>query len=63
MTVMLGKDDDDLPRASVNAWQEYTESQFTVREFSGSHFYLVDHVADIAAEVTRLASSSASTGS
>jgi pyochelin biosynthesis protein PchC len=58
MTVMLGNDDDDLPRASVNAWQQYTESEFTVLVFSGAHFYLVDHVAEIAAEVSRLASSS-----
>jgi pyochelin biosynthetic protein PchC len=63
MTVMLGKDDDGLPRASVNAWQEFTASEFTVQVFSGAHFYLVDHVADIAAEAARLASSSASTGS
>jgi surfactin synthase thioesterase subunit len=63
LTVMLGRDDDDLPRASVNAWHEYTESEFAVRVVSGAHFYLVDHVADIAAEVDRLASSFASTGS
>jgi pyochelin biosynthesis protein PchC len=58
ITVLLGNDDDDLPRTSVYAWHEYTESEFTVRSFSGAHFYLVDHVADIAAEVGRLASSS-----
>jgi pyochelin biosynthetic protein PchC len=58
MTVMLGKDDDDLPRACVEAWQKYTRSEFAVQVFSGAHFYLTDHVADIAAEVGRLASSS-----
>lgn len=62
LTVMLGKDDDGLPRAAVSDWQEYTQSQFAVREFSGAHFYLVDHVADIAAEVDRLASVPASAG-
>lgn len=56
VTVMLGDDDDDLPRAAVDAWREYTESEFAVRVFDGAHFYLVDHVADIAAEVSRLAS-------
>jgi pyochelin biosynthetic protein PchC len=55
MTVMFGRDD-DLACASVNAWREYTESEFAVREFGGAHFYLSDHVADIAAEVARLAS-------
>jgi pyochelin biosynthesis protein PchC len=58
MTVMLGDDDHDLPRASVSAWHEYTESEFAIQAFSGAHFYLVDHVADIAAEVNRLAFSS-----
>jgi len=62
LTVMLGEDDDGLPRAAVGAWQEYTQSQFAVREFSGAHFYLVDHVADIAAEVDRLASVPAPAG-
>jgi pyochelin biosynthetic protein PchC len=58
ITVLRGNDDHDLPHASVNAWHEYTESEFTVRSFSGAHFYLVDHLADIAAEVDRLAFSS-----
>jgi pyochelin biosynthetic protein PchC len=60
LTVMLGEDDVDLPRASVDAWCEYTESEFAVRVFSGAHFYLADHVVGIAAEVGRLASLPAS---
>lgn len=63
LTVMLGEDDDGLPRDGVSAWREYTESEFALRVFSGAHFYLVDHVAGIAAEVERLASSPASAGS
>lgn len=54
LTIMVGEDDAGLPRAQVSDWQEYTESQFAVRVLSGGHFYLVDHVADIAAEVDRL---------
>ncbi|MFD1939789.1 thioesterase II family protein [Nonomuraea mangrovi] len=56
VTVMLGRDDEDLSRASIDAWQEYTASEFAVRVFPGGHFYLADHVGDIAAEVARHAS-------
>ncbi|MFI6599322.1 thioesterase II family protein [Nonomuraea sp. NPDC050536] len=55
ITVLLGEDDEDLSRASIDAWQDYTESDFAVRVFPGGHFYLVDHVSDIAAEVERQA--------
>ncbi|MFI6318293.1 thioesterase II family protein [Nonomuraea sp. NPDC050556] len=60
VTVMAGEDDADVSRASIDAWEKYTEAEFTVRVFPGGHFYLADHVTDIAAEVVRHATFEAS---
>lgn len=39
--VALGGDrDDEVPREELEAWSELTDGQFTMRMFSGGHFFL-----------------------
>jgi pyochelin biosynthetic protein PchC len=63
LTALVGRGDDDVPQSAVDAWDGYTASGFAVRAFDGGHFYLLEHVASIAAEVNRLAASTALTDS
>lgn len=56
ITALTGSDDDDVAYESIVDWREYTESDFAVRVLGGAHFYLTEHVGDIAAEVARLTS-------
>jgi surfactin synthase thioesterase subunit len=63
LTALVGRDDDDVPRSVVDAWHGYTASGFAVGAFDGGHFYLLEHVAAIAAEVKRVAASTGLTDS
>ena len=35
----------------MSPWSARTTGDFTLREFSGHHFYINDHLAELAAEV------------
>lgn len=42
VTALGGLADADVPRTSLEAWQEHTRGAFFVRMFPGDHFYLND---------------------
>lgn len=47
----LGDDDEIATREKVLPWAERTTSEFTMREFSGHHFYLSDHLPELVADI------------
>ncbi|WP_328722917.1 alpha/beta fold hydrolase [Streptomyces sp. NBC_00247] len=53
ISVLTGDAD---PRTSIDEaldWRQHTSADFTIREFSGGHFFLNDHQAEIVECVTR----------
>ncbi len=45
-------DDDEVATAEkVRPWAERTSAQFTMREFSGHHFYLTDHLPELVSDI------------
>ncbi|MFB7293631.1 thioesterase II family protein [Actinacidiphila glaucinigra] len=55
-----GSQDDAPPPDTMAPWSEATSSSFSIRTFDGGHFYLVEHVRDLVADVlTRLGAPSA----
>lgn len=46
---MGGSDDEFVSLGDLYAWQQHTERPLAVSMFDGGHFYLHDHIADIAA--------------
>ena len=47
----LGDDDEVATYEKVLPWSERTTSEFSVRVFPGHHFYLSDHIADVAGQI------------
>ena len=47
----LGDDDDVATYEKVAPWAERTTSEFTARVFTGHHFYLNDHLAELVSDV------------
>ena len=47
----IGVEDEIGTAQRVAPWAERTTGEFTLREFSGHHFYLDDHLAELAAAV------------
>ena len=47
----LGDNDDVATYAKVALWSERTTSEFTARVFSGHHFYLNDHLAELVSDI------------
>lgn len=52
ITAFAGDSDPRAEIKDVDAWRQYTESDFHIRIFTGGHFYLASHVPAIAAEIT-----------
>lgn len=50
--VLGGADDAHVTVAELHRWAQHTRSGAQVSLFDGGHFYLNDHVADVAATVT-----------
>lgn len=46
-----GDDDDIASYEKVTPWSERTSAEFTARAFTGHHFFLNDHLADLAGDV------------
>ena len=46
-----GDDDEIATEEKVLPWAERTTGGFTVREFSGHHFYLTDHLDELVPDV------------
>lgn len=53
----LGDDDEVADREKVLPWAQRTTAEFSVREFTGHHFYLDDHLADLVSDVEEKISS------
>lgn len=47
VTAMVGDSDPKASRAEVEAWSGHTEGEFEMITYSGGHFYLIDHAADV----------------
>jgi surfactin synthase thioesterase subunit len=47
ITAMTGKDDPKATREEVEAWEQHTEGAFDLRAYSGGHFFLMEHSADV----------------
>jgi surfactin synthase thioesterase subunit len=47
----LGDDDEVATRDKVLPWSERTTSEFTVRVFTGHHFYLTDNLPELVSDV------------
>jgi surfactin synthase thioesterase subunit len=45
-------DEDEIGTADrVQPWSERTTGEFTLRQFSGHHFYINDHLPDLVADI------------
>lgn len=51
ITAYLGDDDEVATIAKVEPWSERTTSEFTMRQFTGHHFYLQDHLPELVADI------------
>jgi surfactin synthase thioesterase subunit len=51
ISAFLGDDDEVATYDKVSGWSERTTSDFSIRVFAGHHFYLSDHIAELAKEV------------
>jgi len=52
IVALTGDSDPHVTMAEAEAWGEHTESAFTLRVFSGGHFYLTSHSAAVMREIT-----------
>jgi surfactin synthase thioesterase subunit len=51
ITALGGSDDEIFAGGGLTAWRELTTAATTLRQFSGGHFYLHDHLDDVIATV------------
>ncbi|WP_444931047.1 thioesterase II family protein [Microbulbifer sp. SSSA002] len=42
ITALVGRDDPELSTDDAQGWQQWTNSEFHLKEYSGNHFYLSD---------------------
>jgi surfactin synthase thioesterase subunit len=47
VTALVGDSDPKASHDEVDAWREHTTAAFELKTYSGGHFYLLDHVADV----------------
>lgn len=52
IVALRGDADPSVTDTDIRLWSEFTTGSFETREFSGSHFYLDDHVDEIASLVS-----------
>ncbi|HEX5569125.1 MAG TPA: alpha/beta fold hydrolase [Streptomyces sp.] len=48
VTVLTGRSDPQVDAEEAGAWQEHTTGDFELRTFSGGHFFLDEHRAEVA---------------
>lgn len=51
LTVLYGEDDRSVSAHQVDGWHSYSDLPVTLRPFSGGHFFIRSHVAEIAAVI------------
>ncbi|OUS93779.1 thioesterase [Rhodococcus sp. NCIMB 12038] len=51
IVALRGDADPSVTETDIRLWSEFTTGSFDTREFSGSHFYIDDHVDEIASLV------------
>ncbi|MHA5051001.1 thioesterase II family protein [Streptomyces sp. SD15] len=52
ITALVGDRDPMVTVQEAQTWREHTSGDFAFKVFPGGHFYLVDHIGQIAADVT-----------
>ncbi|RPF24852.1 thioesterase II family protein [Streptomyces sp. TLI_185] len=52
ITALVGDRDPMVTVREARTWQEHTTGGFDLKVFPGGHFYLVDHIGQVAAAVT-----------
>lgn len=51
IVVLTGDRDPKTTAEEATAWQQHTDGRFRLREFSGGHFFLTDHQAEVNGEI------------
>jgi len=51
ITAYIGDEDDIGTAERVQPWSERTTGEFTLHEFTGHHFYINDHLTELAADI------------
>lgn len=52
MTALVGDRDPMVTVQEARTWREHTSGDFALKVFPGGHFYLADHIGQVAAAVT-----------
>jgi surfactin synthase thioesterase subunit len=52
MTALIGDSDPMVTVQEAGTWRDHTSGEFALEVFPGGHFYLVEHVGQVAAAVT-----------
>ncbi|WP_210589229.1 thioesterase II family protein [Streptomyces sp. GESEQ-35] len=52
ITALVGDRDPMVTVQDARTWREHTSGDFALKVFPGGHFYLVDHIGQVAAAVT-----------
>ncbi len=47
VTAMIGESDPKATLEEVRAWRTHTDGEFELKTYTGGHFYLVEHAADV----------------
>ncbi|QGV78481.1 thioesterase II family protein [Streptomyces ficellus] len=53
VVALAGVDDETLTAEEAGAWAEHTTGPFTLETFTGGHFYLAEHIDEVAGVVDR----------
>lgn len=51
IVVLTGTDDPKTTLEEANVWKQHTDGGFRLREFTGGHFFLTDHLAEVNREI------------
>ncbi len=54
MMVLGGSDDEMVSEEELYGWKEYSSGSFSVKLYAGGHFYYLDHLQEILAEMRRV---------
>jgi len=52
VVALIGDDDSEVTVDEAHAWSEHTSAWFAMKVFSGGHFYLNEHAAEVMSEIT-----------
>jgi surfactin synthase thioesterase subunit len=54
ITTLVGDDDPRTSLDQARAWDRHTSGEFDLRVYPGGHFYLFDHVPQLAEEISKM---------